>query len=277
MCRVMGVTPSGYYSYQKRKRIKPETDPDHDKLLDWVKKISVASKFSYGSRRIRKALNALGFPVGRRKTRSLMREANVLVRYKKKYKVTTNSNHKQPVFENVLNRQFQVTEPNRAWVSDMTYIRTHEGWLYLTVMIDLFSRKVVGWDMSSRMKADSVCNALIMATWQRRPKPRLIVHSDRGSQYASKQYCNLLNKHGFVGSMSRKGNCWDNSVAESFFGRLKDERVDWRNYQTRWEAKQDILDYITMFYNNQRLHSSLGYQNPNQFENEYWGLMKDAA
>jgi transposase InsO family protein len=273
----MGVTSSGYYSYQKRKRTKLNNDPEHDELLEWVKKISVASKFTYGSRRIRMALNALGFPVGRRKTRSLMREANVFVRYRKKYKVTTNSNHKQPVFENVLNRQFQVSEPNRAYVSDITYIRTHEGWLYLTVMIDLFSRKVVGWDMSSRMKADGVCNALLMATWQRRPERGLIVHSDRGSQYASKQYCNLLKKHGFEGSMSRKGNCWDNSVAESFFGRLKDERVDWSNYQTREEAKQDILDYITMFYNNQRLHSSLGYQSPNQCENRYWELMRKSA
>lgn len=277
MCRVMGVTPSGYYSYQKRKRIKSDNDPDHAELLDWVKQISVASKFTYGSRRIRMALNALGFPVGRRKTRSLMREANVFVRYRKKYKVTTNSNHKQPVFENVLNRQFQVSEPNRAYVSDITYIRTHEGWLYLIVMIDLFSRKVVGWDMSSRMKADGVCNALLMATWQRRPKAGLIVHSDRGSQYASKQYCNLLKKQGFVGSMSRKGNCWDNSVAESFFGRLKDERVEWSNYQTRQEAKQDILNYITMFYNSQRLHSSLEYQSPNQCENRYWELMRKVA
>lgn len=277
MCQIMRVTPSGYYSYQKRTREKPEHEPNHNELIDWVKQISVASKFTYGNRRIRKALNALGFPVGRGKTRSLMRESHVVVRYRKKYKVTTNSNHKQPVFENVLNRQFQVNEPNRAWVSDITYIRTHEGWLYLTVMIDLFSRKVVGWDMSSRMKADSVCNALIMATWQRRPKPGLIVHSDRGSQYASKHYCKLLKKHGFVGSMSRKGNCWDNSVAESFFGRLKDERVEWRNYQTRKEAKQDILDYITMFYNNQRLHSFLGYQSPNQFENSYRELMKVVA
>lgn len=277
MCQIMGVTPSGYYSYQKRQVAKPEINPDHAELLDWVKKISIASKCLYGSRRTGKALNALGFPVGRRKTRSLMREANVFVRYKKKYKATTNSNHKQPVFDNILNRKFQVDEPNRAWVSDMTYIRTHEGWLYLTVMIDLFSRKVVGWDMSSRMKADGVCNALIMATWQRRPKAGLIVHSDRGSQYASKQYCKQLKKHGFVGSMSRKGNCWDNSVAESFFGRLKDERVDWRNYQTRREAKQDILDYITMFYNNTRLHSSLGYQSPNQFENSYQVLVRESA
>ncbi|HCX3290188.1 TPA: IS3 family transposase, partial [Legionella pneumophila] len=277
MCQIMGVTSSGYYSYQKRKSTKPNNEPEHEELLEWVKKISESSKFSYGNRRIRKALNALGYPVGRRKTRRLMREAGIFVRYKKKYKVTTNSNHKQPIFDNVLNRKFQVNEPNRAYVSDMTYIPTHEGWLYLTVVIDLFSRKVVGWNMSSRMKADTVCDALTMAIWQRKPKAGLIVHSDRGSQYASKQYRSLLNQHGLVGSMSKKGDCWDNSVAESFFSRLKDELVHWRNYQTRREAKQDILDYMTMFYNNQRLHSSLDYLSPNQFENRYWGLMKKVA
>ncbi|HAT8623651.1 TPA: IS3 family transposase, partial [Legionella pneumophila] len=219
----------------------------------WFNCFRHSSKFSYGNRRIRKALNALGYPVGRRKTRSLMRESGVFVRYKKKYKVTTNSNHKQPVFDNALNRKFQVNEPNHAYVSDMTYIPTHEGWLYLTVVIDLFSRKVVGWNMSSRMKANTVCDALTMAIWQRKPKA------------------------GLVGSMSKKDGCWDNSVAESFFSCLKDERVHWCNYQTRKEAKQDILDYITMFYNNQRLHSSLDYLSPNQFENRYWGLMKKGA
>ncbi len=142
MCRLIGVTPSGYYSYQKRKRTKPENNPWHQELLEWVKKISESSKFSYGSRRIRKALNALSYPVGQRKTRSLIREANVFVRYKKKYKVTTDSNHKQPFFENVLNRQFKVNKLNRTYVSDITYIPTHEGWLYLTVIIDLFSRKI---------------------------------------------------------------------------------------------------------------------------------------
>lgn len=141
-------------------------------------------------------------------------------------------------------------------------------------MIDLFSRKVVGWDMSSRMKADVVCNALTMATWRRRPKEGLIAGL---SIYASNQYRSLLNKHHFIGSMSRKGDCWDNSVAESFFARLKEERVHWRNYQTRQGAKQDILNYITMFYNSQRLHSSLGYMSPNQFENRYRDLMRKVA
>lgn len=163
--------------------------------------------------------------------------------------MTTNSHHKHPIFENILNRQFQAGEPNDAYVTDIIYVWTQEGWLYLTVMIDLFSRKVVGWHISSRMKADTVCDALRMAIWQRKPKAGLIVHSDRGAQYASKQYEKFLDKHGFIGSMSRKGSCWDNSMAESFFSRLKEERISWRNYQTRWEAKQYILNYITMFYN----------------------------
>ena len=215
---------------------------------------------------MRKALNALGYPVGRRRTQRLMKQAEVFVRYRKKYKVTTNSKHKKPVYENVLNRQFHVAEANKAYVSDITYVWTQEGWLYLAVVMDLFSRKIVGWSMSSRMKASLVCDALNMAIWQRKPPTGLIVHSDRGSQYASKEYRNLLKMHHYAGSMSKKGDCWDNSVIESFFGSLKQERVQWRNYQTRWEAQQDILNYITMFYNSNRLHSYLGYQSPNQFE-----------
>ena len=186
----------------------------------------------------------------------------------KKYKVTTKSNHKKPVFENVLNRNFTPSEPDRAYVSDITYVSTQEGWLYLAVVIDLFSRKVVGWSMSSRMKTDLVCDALKMAVWQRNPKPGLIVHSDRGSQYASTAYRKLLNIWGCIGSMSRKGNCWDNSVAESFFGSLKQERTQWRHYQTRSEAHQDVLSYITILYNDFQLHSTIGYKSPNQFEKE---------
>ena len=277
MCQLMGVTRSGFYSFEKRKQTKPDNEPERMEQLDWVRTIAESSKFTYGSLRMRNALNTLGFPVGRRKTRSLMREANVFVRYRKKNKMTTSSDHKKPLFDSILNRQLQVNEPNPAWVSDLTYVWTHEGWLYLTVMIDLFSRKVVGWHMSSRMTADTVCEALTMAIWHRKPKSGLIVHSDMGSQYASKQYCKILKKHELTGSMSRKGNCWDNSVAESFFSRLKEELVHWRNYQTRWEAKRDILNYITMFYNSQRLHSTLGYQSPNQFESGYRDLMNKIA
>jgi len=277
MCRILGVTRSGFYSYQKRKSERSLDESEHKLLLRHVLEIAEASRFTYGTRRIKRELNKLGFSFGRMKVRGLMRAANVFVRYRKKYKVTTNSNHKQPIFENVLKRQFNVSQPNYVYVSDITYIWTNEGWLYLTVIIDLFSRKVVGWNMSSRMKAEGVCDALTMAIWQRKPKHGLIVHSDRGAQYASNQYRRILKKNGFVGSMSKKGDCWDNSVAESFFSRLKEECVRWSNYQTRREAKQDILNYITMFYNSKRTHSTLNYCSPNEFEMKHEWSIKNAA
>ena len=262
MCRLLGVTRSGYYGYLKRQQDKPV----HQARLNAVVEIAKASDFTYGSRRVKRALNVQGYPVSRYQARQLMREAGVQARSRKKYKVTTNSRHQQPVFENRLNRAFEVARPNRVYAGDITYLWTQEGWLYLAVVVDLYSRKVVGWSMSSRMKAQLVCDALAMAIWQRRPEAGLICHSDRGSQYASKRYRRLLKGHGFEGSMSRKGDCWDNAVVESFFGTLKQERVHWRHYQTRYEAQQDVLDYITMFYNPHRLHSFLDYQSPNQYE-----------
>jgi putative transposase len=265
MCQLLGVKRNGYYHFQKKLSWVICED---EALKEWIKKIAESSKNSYGSRRMKKALNTLGFTVGRGKTRRLMKDASVYVRYRKKYKVTTNSHHNKPLFENVLNRQFRVEKPDQAYVSDITYLWTQEGWLYLAVVIDLYSRKVVGWSMNVRMKASLVCDALRMAIWQRKPKLGLLVHSDRGSQYASHAYRQLLALHGCVGSMSRKGNCWDNSVAESFFGHLKQEQVQWQNYQTRLEAQQDVLNYIAMFYNPYRLHSYLGYQSPNQFEKQ---------
>ena len=267
MCRLLGVSRSGYYGHQARNSNKPE-DPEHQEMIEAIKAIARDTEDSYGSRRMRKALNALSYPVGRDKTRRLMREAGVYARYRRKYKVTTNSNHQQPVFENKLNRQFDVTEPDKAYAGDITYLWTREGWLYLAVIIDLYSRKVVGWSMGSRMTSRLVCNALHIAIWQRRPKPGLIVHSDRGVQYTSRAYRRLLRAHGFEGSMSRKADCWDNAVVESFFGSLKQERVHWKSYQTRYEAQQDVLNYISMFYNSRRLHSYLGYKSPSQYELE---------
>ena len=275
MCQVLGVIRQCYYHYRRNKENKP-VDPEHQEMLMWVKEIAKASDDTYGSRRMKKALNALGFPISRNKARKLMKEANVQVRHRKKYKVTTNSNHKQPVFDNLVQRQFDVPEPDQVYVADITYIWTQEGWLYLAVVIDLFSRKVVGWSMGSRMKAQLVCDALTMAIWQRKPKAGLIHHSDRGSQYASKAFRKLLKVHGINGSMSAKGDCWDNAVAESFFGSLKQERVHWRNYQTRYEAQQDILNYISMFYNSYRLHSTLGYMSPNNYEKQLTEMKKAA-
>jgi len=259
------VTRNGYYQHRKRLANRLD-DPVHQEMLEWVKDIAESADYAYGSRRMKKALNALSYPVSRSKARKLMREAGVQARQRKKYKVTTNSNHSQPVFDNLLNRGFDVAQPDRVYAADVTYIWTQEGWLYLAVVIDLCSRRVVGWSMSSRMKARLVCDALQMAIWQRRPGAGLIHHSDRGSQYASKAFRRLLKAHGIRGSMSRKGDCWDNAVVESFFGSLKQERVHWRNYQTRYEAQQDILEYISMFYNSRRLHSYLNYMSPNDFE-----------
>ena len=274
-CQVLGVSRIGYYHYQAS-QAKKQDDAKHQEMLEWVKKIAESSGYSYGSRRMRKALNALSFPVSRNKARKLMREAGVQAKQRKKYKVTTNSNHKQPVYENLVERQFDVAQTDQVYAADITYVWTQQGWLYLTVVMDLCSRKIVGWSMSSRMKAQLVCDALKMAIWQRRPKPGLVHHSDRGSQYASKAFRGLLNAHDIKGSMSRKGDCWDNSVVESFFGSLKQERVQWRSYQTRYEAQQDILNYISMFYNSHRLHSYLGYTSPNDYEKQL-RKMREAA
>lgn len=274
-CRVLGVTRTGYYSHEVRKNTRP-ADPMYQAIIDWVKELAERSRYSYGSRRMKKALNALGFAVSRSKARRLMRDADVKARQRKKFKVTTHSNHQYPVFDNLLERQFEVLQIDQVYASDVTYIWTQEGWLYLAVVIDLCSRQVVGWSMSSRMKAQLVCDALTMAIWRRRPQAGLIHHSDRGSQYASQAFRLLLKVYGFKGSMSRKGNCWDNAVVESFFGSLKQEQVQWQHYQTRYEAQQDILEYITMFYNTQRLHSYLDYRSPCDYEQQLLVMNKAA-
>ncbi len=266
MCRLLGVSTTGFYDYLDR-RDRP-VDPERLELLSWIKELAKASKFSYGSRRMSKGLCALGYPVGRDMARGLIDEAQVWARYKKPYKVTTQSGHKKPVFKNLLKRKFDVAAPDRVYASDITYVWTREGWLYLAVVIDLFSRKVVGWSLGTRLSSSLVCDALTMAIWRRRPLPGLIHHSDRGVQYASHAFRQLLKAHGMFGSMSRKGNCWDNAVVESFFGSMKAERVSWERYQTREAARNDIVDYIAMFYNSHRLHSYLDYKSPDQYESE---------
>ena len=275
MCQTLGVKRQGYYAYMRR---QAESKPDNtwQEKVELVREIVIGSDYTYGSRRVEKALSACRYPSNRGEARRLMKAAGVEVKQRKKYKVTTNSKHSKPVYDNVLDRGFQVAQPNQGYVGDITYIWTNEGWLYLAVVIDLHSRKVVGWSMDKRMTASLVCDALTMAIWQRQPAKGLIVHSDQGAQYASHAYRNLIEKHGFVGSMSRKGNCWDNAVSESFFGTLKQERVQWRHYQTRREAIADIRDYIVMHYNEKRLHSYLGYVSPNDYEREFRLLEKVA-
>jgi transposase InsO family protein len=212
------------------------------------------------------AVREQGVRLGRYRIRRLMREAGLRATWKRKFVSTTDSKHTLPVAENVLNRQFDVAEPNRAWTSDITYVRTAQGWLYLAVVLDLYSRKVVGWSMAPTMPADLVMSALSMALQQRRPAPGLLLHSDRGSQYASAEYQALLARHQIVCSMSRKGNCWDNAVTERFFLNLKMERVWQRQYANHAEARRDITQYIVGFYNPVRLHSTLGYLSPAAYE-----------
>jgi putative transposase len=231
-----------------------------------VKAIHERTGGVYGSRRMARELRAEGFDVGRCQARSLMREAGIEVRRKRRFKLTTDSRHRLPVAENLLDRQFDVSAPNQVWGADITYLWTSEGWLYLAVVIDLYARRVVGWALSDRIQAGLVCDALRMAIGRRRPPPRLIHHSDRGSQYAGQAYQDLLREHGLVPSMSRKGNCWDNAPVERFFGSLKRERTDLRLFATRDEARSCVVDYIEMFYNSQRRHSYLGYVSPAEFE-----------
>ena len=266
-CQVLGVSRQGYYHYNKVTTNKQKT-AEHEEMLEWIKELAIVTDFTYGSRRMMSVLNALSYGVSRNRVRKLMREAGISVRRKKKYKVTTDSKHQNPVYPNHLKRRFNVSKIDTVYVSDITYISTGEGWLYLAVVIDLCSRKVVGWSIHKRMTAKLVCDALKMALWQRRPKPGLIHHSDRGSQYASDAFRKLLNDNEIIGSMSRKGNCWDNAVAESFFGSLKQERVQWYDYRTRDDARQDIVQYISMFYNSFRLHSTLNNVCPNDYERQ---------
>jgi transposase InsO family protein len=263
-CRVLKVSRAGYYAARQRARRPTPVCATSVCLQSEFE----ASGRCYGSRRLQGALNNQGIRIGRYRVRSLMRAHQLKPVWKRKFVHTTDSKHNLPVFDNVLNRRFTPAAANQAWASDITYIRTRSGWLYLAAVLDLYSRKVVGWAMAPSMPAELVCTALQMAICQRQPSPGLIVHSDRGSQYASQEYRDLLDHQGLIGSMSRKGNCWDNAVMERFFLNLKMERVWRRNYANHQEAVNDITDYIVGFYNSQRLHSTLGYRPPNVHERE---------
>lgn len=264
LCDVMQVSRSGYYSWRIRE--KSPRQQEYEKLIPVVQEAHRISKGTYGARRIAEEVEELGVSCGRTKAGTLMKLADVSAKQKKKFKVTTDSKHNLPVAPNLLNREFKVDAPDQVYVSDLTYIWTQEGWLYLAVVLDLFSRQVVGWSLNRRMTKQLVMDALRMAVWHRKPGAGLLFHSDRGSQYCSTDFQKMLSGYKMISSMSRKGNCWDNSVAESFFGSLKTERVFFSNYRTREEAKNDIVDYIEMFYNSRRRHSYLGYVSPKQFE-----------
>lgn len=232
-----------------------------------MKQIFEESRQTYGIRRVEKELKRRGEAVNRKLVARLMKELEIAPKRKRRFKATTDSKHDMPVSEHLLKRQFGALQPNLVWVSDITYIDTREGWLYLAVFIDLYSRKVVGWSMSDRMTADLIVNAYEMATQRRKILAPSLVHSDRGSQYASDLFRKALKKCKKVKqSMSRKGNCWDNAVSESFFGALKSECIYRTIFNTREEAEMAIFDYIEIFYNKVRLHSTLGYVSPAEFE-----------
>jgi transposase InsO family protein len=264
LCRCLAVSRSGYYAWQERPvsarakqdaRLKVEIAASHS-----------ASRRTYGSPRIERDLREEGHHVSRKRVARLMRELGLEGRRKRRFRATTDSKHRFPVAPNLLMREFDVEAPNTAWITDITYLATLEGWLYLAVILDLFSRRVVGYAMSERINRELVLEALRKALMHRPETRDLIHHSDRGSQYASHDYRNALDQAGITCSMSRRGNCWDNAVAESFFGTLKMELLYELPLQTRSATRNAVADYIEAFYNIRRRHSSLDYQSPVEFE-----------
>jgi transposase InsO family protein len=264
MCRILGVTRSGFYAWMKRPR--PARERSDVQLAVTVAAVHQRSRRTYGSPRVHRELRAQGVRVGKKRIERIMRENGLKGRRKRRFKHTTDSNHDGPIARNVLARAFRVREPNRAWVTDVTAIATDEGWLYLAPMLDLHSRRVVAWTGAENNDTALALDVLRKALRARRPPPGLLHHSDRGSPYASHDYRAELRAHRVRQSMSRKGNCWDNAVAESFFATLRAELVDHERYPTRTAAMDSIGDYIDNFYNVERRHSHLGYLNPIEFE-----------
>jgi putative transposase len=274
LCRMLRVSKSGYYAWCKR---GPSLHSLEDaRLGTLVVEAHRIGRGSYGSPRVLRELRGRGERTSRKRLARLMRERGLAGQPQKRWRHPPSALTTAPCLPNVLDRGFTVAAPNRVWASDITYVRTWEGWLYLAVVIDLFSRRVVGWSMQSHMRTDLVLDALTMAVGQRLPEPGLLSHSDRGSQYTSDDYQLALRGHGIECSMSGKGNCWDNACVESFFGTLKRELLHRRSWPTRREAAAAIHEYIEVFYNRQRLHSTLGYKTPAAYES-YFDMQKSQA
>ena len=265
LCATLGVSRAGYYAWQQRRLQPCARAQENDALTVRIRTVFRVMEGRYGSPRIARELRC---PGSRNRIARLMHEHSLWARQKSKYRVrTTDSRHGGPIAPNLL-PELTITAPDQAWGSDATYVLTGQGWLYLVVMLDLYSRRVLGWAMGPNLDAQLMLDALQMAIDRRRPKPGLIVHSDRGAQYASADYRQLLGKYGLIASMSRKGNCYDNAFVESFWSSLKYETVYHRRFDTRAEAKAALFDYIEVFYNRTRLHSSLGYMSPITFESQ---------
>lgn len=263
MCQALDVSRSGFYAWKTRPQSARSIE--NDELVKEMQAIQKQLRKSYGSPRMSSELQARGKSCSRGRAERLMRENSIAAKPKKKFVLTTQADPTKPVAENLLDRNFLPTGPNQSWASDITYIRTLSGWLYLAVTMDLFSRKVVGWATSSRIDAELVVRALQMAIAQRSPEAGLLHHSDQGSQYTSDDFQKVLSQRGMICSMSRRGNCWDNAVVESFFGSMKAEWLDdlYRNHR---DARKDIFEYIEVFYNRVRMHSTLSGISPVQFE-----------
>jgi putative transposase len=264
MCRFMRISKSAYYTWLQR--VPTTAEKADTELTPLIENMFKKSRSTYGSRRIQQARLQRDWKVSRRRIGCLMRAENLVCNTRRQFKATTNSRHDQPIAPNHLTRQFTVNQSSQIYVGDITYVHTQEGWLYRAVVIDLFSRQVVGWSMANHMRAQLVNDALQLAIWQRKPGKGWLWHADRGSQYASGSHRALLAQYGIRQSMSRKGNCWDNSVSESVFHILKTEPIDHQLSQTRDEARQSVFEYIEVFYNRERLHSANGYLSPVDYE-----------
>jgi putative transposase len=265
LCEILKVSRSGYYDW--RERPASPQQQRRRQLLEQIRRVHERSRQIYGSPRIHAELKAAGVACCENTVAMLMKSGRIRSKLRRRFVVqTTDSRHACPIAPNLLERSFQQTTPNTVWVADLTYVQTQEGWLYLAAVLDLCSRKIVGWAMAEHMRAELCCDALNMGLRQRRPGAELLHHSDRGVQYACEEYQTLLAEHGIEVSMSRRGDCYDNAVMESFFGTLKTEQVYHNSYTTREEARQSIFEYIEVFYNRQRRHSALGYQSPEAFE-----------
>jgi transposase InsO family protein len=265
LCHVLEVSVSGYYAWRNRAE-SPRMVANRALLAD-IRRIHAGHRGRYGAPRIHAALRAEGQPVSRGRVERLMRRHGLRAMTQRRFRVvTTDSHHRLPIADNLLDQTFLATRPNAVWLADITYIPTDEGWLYLAIVLDLFSRKVVGWAMRDHLRQELTIAALTMAIQRQRPGRGLIHHSDRGSQYAAGDYRKVLKANGIVPSMSRKGNCWDNAPMESWFHTLKTELVHHANYATRETAKRELFAYIEGYYNRQRLHSALGYLTPEQAE-----------
>ena len=264
MCRQLGVSRTGYCQW--RTRAPSERSMANAALDARVAAMHAGSQRSYGRPRIVRGLREQGLQVSHERVRNSLKRQDLRPVYKRPYRVTTDSAHDKPIAPNVLDRRFDGWRVNQAWVADITYIATGEGWLYLAAIMDLASRRIVGWSMSERIKAELVCQALKSAYWRRKPSAGLIMHSDRGSQYASDTHRQLIKDYGMIQSMSRRANCWDNAAMESFFKTLKVERTHRLRYDTRALAKLDIVDWIEGFYNRRRIHSSIDFKTPVNFE-----------